>query len=70
MLEVPPSMNPTAASRFAEHLRTHQSTITEAWVKAVKSDREIASSQEKRSGNRQFTKTHAVRISGPSSGPV
>ena len=46
MLEVPPSMNPTAASRFAEHLRTHQSTITEAWVKAVKSDREIASSQK------------------------
>jgi signal transduction histidine kinase len=46
MLEVLPSMNPTAASRFAEHLRTHQSAITEAWVKAVKSDREIASSQK------------------------
>lgn len=39
-------MNPTAASRFAEHLKTHQSTITEAWVQAVKSDREIASSQK------------------------
>ncbi len=46
MVHVPPSMNPTAASRFAEHLKTHQSTITEAWVQAVKSDREIASSQK------------------------
>src|SRR5260221_13650491 len=46
MLDFSPSMNPGGASRFAERLRTHQSTITEAWVKAVKSDREIASSQK------------------------
>jgi hypothetical protein len=38
-------MNPPAASRFAEHLRAHQSTITETWVQAVKSNPEIASSQ-------------------------
>jgi hypothetical protein len=37
-------MNSTAAFRFAEHLRAHQSTITEAWIEAVKSDPEIASS--------------------------
>jgi len=46
MVELAPSMNPTAASHFAEHLRTHQSAITEAWVQAVKGDREIASSQK------------------------
>src|SRR5258708_8656533 len=46
MLEAAPSMNPTAASHFAEHLRTHQSAITEAWVQGVKSDAEIASSQK------------------------
>jgi hypothetical protein len=39
-------MNPAAASRFAEHLRAHQSTITETWVQAVKSNPEIASSQK------------------------
>jgi signal transduction histidine kinase len=38
-------MNSTAASSFAKHLRAHQSTITEAWIQAVKSDPEITSSQ-------------------------
>ena len=39
-------MNPAAASRFAEHLRTHQPAITDAWVEAVKSDHQIPSSQK------------------------
>jgi signal transduction histidine kinase len=38
-------MNPAVASRFAKHLRTHQSAITEAWIQAVKSDPAIPSSQ-------------------------
>jgi len=38
-------MNPAVASRFAKHLRTHQSTITESWIQAVKSDPGIPSSQ-------------------------
>jgi signal transduction histidine kinase len=37
-------MNPTAASRLAEHLRGHQPKITEAWIEAVRSDPGIASS--------------------------
>ena len=45
MVEGLPSMNPTAASHFAKHLRAHQSTITKAWVQAVKSDQGIPSSQ-------------------------
>jgi signal transduction histidine kinase len=39
-------MNSTAASRFVQHLRAHQSTITEAWIQAVRSDSEITSSQK------------------------
>jgi signal transduction histidine kinase len=38
-------MNPAAASRFADHLRAHRSSITEIWVQTVQSDPEIASSQ-------------------------
>jgi signal transduction histidine kinase len=39
-------MNSTAASLLAEHLRAHQPKITEAWIEAVRSDPEIASSQK------------------------
>jgi signal transduction histidine kinase len=39
-------MNSTAASRFAKHLRAHQSAITEAWTQAVKSDPEITASRK------------------------
>jgi signal transduction histidine kinase len=38
-------MNPAVASLFTKHLRTHQATITEAWIQAVKSDPGIPSSQ-------------------------
>jgi signal transduction histidine kinase len=38
-------MNPAVASGFAKHLRTHQSTITEAWIQAVESDPGIPSSE-------------------------
>jgi signal transduction histidine kinase len=44
-LSVPP-MNPAAASRFAEHLRVHQPTITDSWIEAVKRDPGIASSRK------------------------
>jgi signal transduction histidine kinase len=40
-----PSMNPTAASHFAKHLRAHQSAITQSWIQAVRSDPGIPSSQ-------------------------
>jgi signal transduction histidine kinase len=39
-------MNPTAASRLAEHLGAYQPKITEAWIEAVRSDPGIASSQK------------------------
>jgi signal transduction histidine kinase len=39
-------MNSIAASRLAEHLRALQPKITEAWIEAVRSDPEIASSQK------------------------
>jgi signal transduction histidine kinase len=39
-------MNPATASRLAEHLRAHRPKITEAWIDAVRSDPEIASSQK------------------------
>ena len=39
-------MNPTAASRLTEHLSAHRSPITDAWIQAVKEDREITSSKK------------------------
>jgi signal transduction histidine kinase len=46
MIAATPLMNPAAASRFAEYLRARQSSITDAWVEAVRSDYAIASSQK------------------------
>src|SRR6202162_4830367 len=38
-------MNPSAVSQLVAHLRIHRATITEAWLRAVRSDPEIASAQ-------------------------
>ena len=38
-------MNPAAVSQLVIHLRIHRATITEAWLRAVRSDPEIASAQ-------------------------
>ena len=38
-------MNPPAVSQLITHLRIHGTTITEAWLQAVRSDPEIASAQ-------------------------
>jgi signal transduction histidine kinase len=38
-------MNPAAVSQLVTHLRIHRATITEAWLRAVRSDPEIASAQ-------------------------
>jgi hypothetical protein len=46
MIAATPLMNPAAASRFAEYLRARQSSITDAWVEAVRSDYAITSSPQ------------------------